>query len=171
MKALFLKSIATLLFLSIFLFPAGCTKPDNRLFSIEKNDLYGYADARGDTVVGCQYTLCFTDTITRIGFVADQHGRISCLDNQGKFLFFVFAYDNGPDNPSEGLFRIIGQDGRMGYADTLGHIVIEPRYKFAHPFVNGRAKVADRGSVVIEGSPNGDRHETWVSEKWYHISR
>lgn len=149
----------------------GCVKPDSRLFSVESNELYGYVNAKGDTVVDCQYILCFTDTITRIGFVVDQDARIRCFDNQGKFLFFVFAYDNGPDEPSDGLFRIVGSDGRIGYADTLGHIVIAPKYKFAYPFVKGKAKVADEGHTVIDRDSYGDKHETWVSDKWYYISR
>lgn len=170
MKIFIWKNITRILLVASLSF-VGCAKSDHRIYSVEKNDLYGYVNAHGDTVVKCLYTLCFTDTITRIGFVADQDARIRCFDNQGKFLFFVLAYDNGPDEPSEGLFRIVGNDGRIGYADTLGNIVIAPQYKFAYPFVKGKAKVADRGHTVIDRAPYGDEHETWVSDKWYYITR
>ena len=45
-------------------------------------------------------------------------GRIRCIDHCGKFLFYVFPYDNGPDYPSDGLIRIVDEKGLIGYEDT-----------------------------------------------------
>ena len=52
-----------------------------------------------------------------------------------------FHYDNGPDYVREGLYRIVDDRGRMGYADESGRVVIAPRFAFALPFEDGKAKV------------------------------
>lgn len=93
--------------ISIALFFTNCAHTDSRLFVAEKNNLYGYVNAKGDTVVACKYLCSYTDTIVRIGFVGDNSGKIRCIDNKGNMLFYVFNFDNGPDYPSEGYFRII----------------------------------------------------------------
>lgn len=38
--------------LCITLLFAGCGNTDSRLYVVEKNDLYGYVNAKGDTVIG-----------------------------------------------------------------------------------------------------------------------
>ena len=76
-------------------------KEDDRLFAIEKDELYGYSNAKGDTVIDCVFPLVYTDTITRIGFVSDSIGHIKCFNHKGKYLFDIFKYDNGPDYPSK----------------------------------------------------------------------
>ena len=43
------------------------------------------------------------------------------LDKTGSVLFTIFPFDNGPDYPSEGLFRII-EDGRIGFANEHGKL-------------------------------------------------
>ena len=113
--------------------------------------------------------MVYTDTITQIGFVADNTGKIKCFNHKGEYLFDVFKYDNGPDYPSEGLFRIVDKEGLIGFADTIGNLVIPPRYRFAYPFTNGKAKVTDTGKLLID-SQDIDRHEYWQSDKWYFIS-
>lgn len=95
-------------------------KEDSSLFVIEKDGRYGYVNAKGDTIIDCVYPWVYTDTIVRIGFVVDHAGHIQCFNNKGKYLFDVFKYDNGPDAPKEGLFRIMNKNGLMGFADTIG---------------------------------------------------
>lgn len=146
-------------------------KEDDRRFAIEKDGLYGYSNAKGDTVIDRVFPLVYTDTITRIGFVADSIGQIKCFNHKGKYLFDVFKYDNGPDYPSEGLFRIVDKEGLIGFADTMGNLIIPPKYRFAYPFKSGEAKVTDKGTLLVD-SQDIDRHEYWQSGKykWYFIS-
>ena len=147
----------------------SCGETENRLFVVERNNLYGYINPKGDTVIDCRYPLTYTDTISKIGFVADNEGNVRCFDNRGKFLFYVFKYDNGPDYPCEGYFRIVDKNGLVGFADTLGNIIITPKYRFAYPFSDGKAKVTDTGKLVIE-KQSLDNHTYWLSDKWYFIS-
>lgn len=145
---------------------ACCTRtPDEKLFVVEDNGLFGYVSESGDTVIPCMYPFAYTDTINHIGFVAEGNGKIVCLDKKGNKLFNVFKYDNGPDYPQEGLFRIIDEDGAIGFADTLGTVIIPPSYKFAFPFKDGKAKVTYEGQSVSNGE-----YTVWESSSWTFIN-
>ena len=130
-----------------------------------------YLDERGDTIVPYgRYKFCQTDTIRNIGFVYEnkQNARIVCIDNQGKELFYVFKCDNGPDYISEGLFRIMDENGLIGFADSSGNVVIKPQFKFAFPFEESKAKVTFTGEQ--KAIFNGEHYE-WVSNEWQYINR
>ena len=96
-----------------------------------------YLNEQGDTIVPYgKYRYCQTDTIKKPGFVYEhkpKDARIICINNAGKELFYVFKYDNDPDYIQEGLFRIMNEDGLVGFADSLGNVVIKPQFKFAYP--------------------------------------
>ena len=130
-----------------------------------------YLNEQGDTIVPYgKYKFCQTDTIQDIGFVYEnkQDARIVCIDNQGKELFYVFKYDNGPDYIREGLFRIMDDEELIGFADSLGNVVIKPQFKFAFPFEDGKAKVTLTGEQ--KAMPDGEHHE-WKSNKWQYINK
>ncbi len=91
------------------------------------------------------------------GFVAYNAG--------GERLFVVYPYDNGPDYPSEGLFRIM-EKGRIGFADTTGRVVIPPRFTAVFPFREGRAAFCVGCTTVREGE-----HRRWQGGKWGFIDR
>lgn len=132
-----------------------------------------YLNEQGDTIVQYgRYKFCQTDTIRDIGFVYEnkQDARIICIDNQGKELFYAFQYDNGADYVREGLFRITDDKGLIGFADTLGNIVIKPQFKFAFPFKNGKAKVTFSGESKDVPDSNGEEHY-WNSSDWFYIDK
>lgn len=132
-----------------------------------------YLNEQGDTIVQYgRYKFCQTDTIRDIGFVYEnkQDARIICIDNQGKELFYAFQYDNGADYVREGLFRITDDKGLIGFADTLGNIVIKPQFKFAFPFKNGKAKVTFSGESKDVPDSNGEEHY-WDSSDWFYIDK
>lgn len=80
--------------------------------------------------------------------------------------YSVFQYDNGDDYLCEGLRRIVDKHGRIGFADSIGNVVITPKYAFAFPFEDGRAKATFTGESVAEGE-----HSRWVSSDWFYIDR
>lgn len=135
---------------------------------LSTGDSICYLNAQKDTVIPFGvYTYCGSDKITQIGFVQKQ-GKIICLNNRGQELFEVFQYDNGPDYPSEGLFRIVDKDGKIGFADTTGHVVITPQFAFAYPFADGKAEVTKEGKPQPIGK---DGYSTWKSKNWYYINK
>lgn len=95
--------------------------------------------------------------IDKLGFVA--------TDKKGEFLFEIFPYDNGPDYPSEGFIRI-RENGKIGYANLDGDIVIPPSFQFAYPFQNGYALICKGGMLIKDGE-----HSEWKDAKWGAIDK
>ena len=85
-------------------------------------------------------------------------------------LFYVVECDNGPDYVKEGLFRSMDEKGLMGFADSSGHIIITPQFKFAYPFEGGKAKVTFTGKQKVVSGSDGEKHY-WDSEEWRYINR
>lgn len=84
--------------------------------------------------------------------------------------YSAFQYDNGDDYLQDGLYRIVDERGRIGYADEKGNTIITPRFAFGFPFENGKAKVTDSGKEKeVEGS-RGEYHY-WESDDWYYIDK
>ena len=133
-----------------------------------------YLNERGDTIVPYgKYRYCQTDTIKKIGFVYEnkpKDARIICINDAGKELFYVFKYDNGPDYIQEGLFRIMNEDGLVGFADSLGNVIIEPQFKFAYPFKGGKTKATLKGERKVVPESDGEKHY-WESGTWFYIDK
>ena len=98
--------------------------------------------------------------------MVEQDQKWVVVDEQKTVLYDVFIYDNGPDAPADGLYRIV-KDGKIGYADaSTNAIVIEPKYDCAFPFENGKAKVSTNCKTVQEGD-----HGIWESDAWQFIDK
>lgn len=96
----------------------------------------------------------------------EQDHKWVVVDEQKNVLYDVFIYDNGPDAPADGLYRIV-KDGKIGYADAgTNAIVIEPQYDCAYPFENGKAKVSTNCQTVKDGE-----YDVWESEDWQFIDK
>lgn len=101
------------------------------------------------------------------GIIAGLSLFVTSCQSGGKYA--VYQYDNGDDYFSEGLQRIVDKDGKIGFRDSIGKIVIPPRYAFAFPFNEGYAKVTDSGhSEAVD--KRGEYHQ-WISDTWYYIDK
>ena len=129
------------------------------------NDKYGYVNTKGDTVVPLgKYPMCYTETFAQMAIVASDK-KLIAINRNMETLFEVFIFDNGPDNISDGVFRII-KNKKIGYADADGHILIEPKFGCAYPFELGKAMVSDSCTTVSDGE-----HKRWLSRKWYYVDK
>ena len=130
-------------------------------------DEHGYKNQKGETIIPSgKYALCFTDTFKTYAFVLKPHAGLVAIDRQENVLYQVFSIDNGPDNASDGLFRII-KNSKIGFANSLtGKVIIKPQFDCAWPFRNGVAKVSLECTKVQDGE-----YSTWVSDKWYYIDK
>lgn len=100
-----------------------------------------YKDLQGKTVIkNKEYIIAFTDSISSIGFVGTKKGKIICVDNAGKELFEVYKVDNGPDYVCDGMFRIVGKDSKIGFADTCGVIIIPTCFFVCYSFQQWRSQ-------------------------------
>ena len=71
-------------------------------------DESGYKNQNGDIVIPSgKYIRCFTDTFRTYAIVVKPNSGFVAIDRQEKILYEVFPFDNGPDEPSDGLFRIL----------------------------------------------------------------
>ncbi|OOQ58943.1 hypothetical protein BC343_09460 [Mucilaginibacter pedocola] len=113
-----------------------------------------------------KYLMCFTDTFKAYAIASKPKEGFVAIDRKENVLFKVFPFDNGPDDPSEGYFRIKGDDNKIGFADSTGNVVISPQYGCAFSFENGRAKVSDACTTIVDGE-----HSIWKSDNWYYINK
>jgi hypothetical protein len=128
---------------------------------------YGYRNEAGKIEIPFgKYSYCFTDTFRKYAIVLDSGRGFVAIDRQFRVLYDVFIFDNGPDYPSDGLFRI-KSDSKIGYADeNNGKIAVKPQFACGYPFENGVAKVA----LHCETKKSGE-HSTWVSDEWFYINK
>ena len=125
---------------------------DSKLYvyipDIEKDEtVSGYMDSNGKIVIPAgKYANTFTAEFDKIAFVAIK-GRqgVYAIDRKEKVLFEVYNYMGFPDDVSNGLFRII-ENGKIGFANMDGQIVIKPQFQFVYPFTdNGFAIFCKNG--------------------------
>jgi hypothetical protein len=152
--------------MSSLLLIASCQQKEPYLFRVQQEEAQGYINEKGDTVIALgKYPYCFTDTAKGFAIVVDKQNKLVGIDPRENVLFEVYMFDNGPDYVSEGLFRII-KDGKIGYANAQGEIVIPPQYTCAHPFEHGKAQVATVCQTIRDGE-----HWYWESEAWMYIDK
>lgn len=87
-------------------------------------------------------------------------------DERHSKRYSAFQFDNGDDYIVDGMYRIVDEQGRIGYANEKGNTVITPRFKFAYPFEGGKARVTDSGIKIQDGE-----HWFWDSNDWYFIDK
>lgn len=145
--------------------------PNDTLFRVYKGDLYelgvpsGYVNQKGDTIVPIgKYQYCFLDTVITYGVVGNI-SEIYAIDQKENRLYEVYWFDNGPDYVKNGLFRI-KRNGKIGYANNIGKIVIEPQFDCASSFENEKAKVTFDCELKKDGE-----YSSMQSENWFYIDK
>lgn len=149
----------------------SCSEPKSDYLVKVDNDpgsmgTAGYATVDGKMIIPIgKYFICFSDTLKNFAIVMTHDKRLIGINRNEKELFEVFWFDNGPDYVSDGLFRIV-KDGKIGYADATGKIVINPQYDCAEPFEHGVAKVSTNCTRI-----KGEEHVMWESDQWETIRK
>ena len=143
-------TIILLVFISINI----CAQ-DNKLYiywpDFDKDEtICGYVDSNGEIVIPAgKYPNIFTAEFDKIAFVLlkDKKG-VYAIDRSEKILFQICSFEFGPDIISNGLFRII-ENGKIGFANMNGEIVIKPNWEFIFPFQeNGLAIFCEKGNWI-----------------------
>ena len=135
-------------------------------FNDSITDKCGYKNEKGEIVIQPgKYNACFTDTFRAYAIVVKRDSGFVAIDRQENVLYEVYPYDNGPDYPVDGLFRMIANN-KMGFAESAtGKVVIPPQFDCAYPFENGVAKVSIDCKIQSEGE-----HTAWLSDRWFYIN-
>jgi WG containing repeat len=103
----------------------------------------------------------------------DRHGLAVVLSNREGWMYVdrtgrvvitgVARMDNWADEFHDGLVRVV-KNGRWGFADRKGHIVIAPIYDGALDFENGRATVCRGCKTTSDGE-----HSWFTGGQWYEL--
>lgn len=132
----------------LFIFLTISTYPQ-QLKAFEVNDRWGYKDENGKTVLLPIYLFALDFNKAGTTAVFTDSGWVY-IDKKGAVLFSVLAFDNGADYLSCGLSRFT-ENGKIGYFNESGRIVISPLFDFAFPFKNGSALVCSECLTVKNG--------------------
>ena len=166
-----MRTYSKFILLVIFSFPSNISFGQSKHDFLQRivdtaNDQYGYVNTNGDTTIPFnKYTICYTDKFYNFAIVSTHDKGIIGIDRNEQILFNVYVFDNGPDYPSNGLFRIV-KSGKIGYADNNGNIIIQPQFDGAYPFKNGKAKVGQGCTTQKEGE-----HSSWTGGHWFIIDK
>lgn len=139
-----------------------------------KDSLVGVKNQNGKIIVPAQFKV-FSDlkdgelvkgeTIYFDGFKNDEKpGKNEwgyVYDRKGNFLYKPFFYDNGADYFSEGARRFV-KNGKVGFVDRNGTVIIKPEHDFVSPFNYGYAAFCDG----CDWEKTKDEHKAIVGGSW-----
>lgn len=150
---------------------SGILADENDFVTVAQSEdwLYGYINIDGDWVIAPTYATAFTFTDNR-ATVCTEDGEWLIIDKRGQVIarlpedIEIVTTDETTGKTIHQERIIIYKDGKYGFADTEGNIVVEPKYSYQpHDFSDGRALVnfaddsekwgyIDRdGNTVVEG--------------------
>jgi hypothetical protein len=165
---IFFKVIITVLLLAFTAIDSSCQTSKKYLYRIANTTTgeYGYINAKGDTIIPVgKYDMCFTEKFDKLAIVIAKGQGLVGINRNENILFNVYIVDNGPDYPSNELFRIV-QNGKIGYANLKGQIIIAPQFDCAYPFKKGKAEVGKGCETKADGE-----HHYWTGGQWYTINK
>jgi hypothetical protein len=111
-----------------------------RLVPFEQNEMWGYKTSSGEILIQPKFAVAEDFTAEGIAAIADAKGW-AYIDRKGNILVRPVNYDNGPDPFEEGLARYVADDGKIGFFNKKGKVVIQPQFGGASYFHDGLAAV------------------------------
>lgn len=137
------------------------------ILAYEDGGKYGYRNLAGEVVIEPRYIHALNFLETGIGAVVDDKGW-AYIDISGKVVLRPVTVDNGPDYFKEGLARFF-EDGKMGFFDRTGRIVVPARFEWIAPFSDGRARFCE-GCAKKPEDEHGE-HFRMTGKRWGYIDR
>jgi hypothetical protein len=131
-----------------------------------------YIGINGDSIIPFgKYAHFGTDTLFYFASVIEHPndsvwGRRIAIDRNQNILFDMVIFDNGPEEFHDGLLRVL-RNGKMGYANKFGQVVIPCKYDYARWFENGLAEVTLKAREYIDM----DEHRRVESDEWFTINK
>lgn len=163
-----------LLIISLIPMISFSQKKDVLKYFISKDSLVGVKNQDGKIIVPAQFIIFSNiendelvkgETIHFDGSKKDEEREKNAwgyvYDRKGNFLYQPFLYDNGADYFEEGVRRFV-KNGKVGFADRNGKIVIEPIHDFVSQFNFGYASFCDG----CDWEKTDDEHKAIVGGDW-----
>ncbi|MBZ5516641.1 MAG: WG repeat-containing protein [Acidobacteriia bacterium] len=135
-----------------------------RLTPFERDGLWGYKDIQGKVMIKPQFEMAEEFSAEGVAPVVDGNGW-AYINASGKVVIRPFVVDNGPDYFTEGLARFT-REGKFGFFNKWGRVVIAPKFDFAAPFAEGLAAFCQG----CREEPSGE-HRLVKGGKWGFINR
>lgn len=116
-------------------------KTEGRIL-VARDGKYGFLDEKGNEVIPCQYEAAglFNEDRTNVTL----NGKCGIIDSKGKVILPIQFDNSGYRGEAyryhDGL-ALIEKDGKYGYADKEGNLVVYPCFDNAYQFANGLAPV------------------------------
>jgi len=147
-----MKSKYWIIFIFLLFLILSCVstqKNSGPLIPFEEGNVWGYRNARGETILEPRFIIAGPFNAHGIAAVVDEKGWVY-IDSRGRAVIRPYVFDNGPDDFREGLARV-RMKGKFGFFNESGTVTIKPGYDFAGPFQNGRAPVCEGCREEREG--------------------
>jgi WG containing repeat len=131
-----------------------------------------FIDENNDTIIPFgKYAYYGTDSLEFYANVIEHpndstYGRQIAIDRNQNVLFDLVMFDNGPEPFNENLMRVL-RNGKMGYANKFGQIIIPCVYDYAKWFENGKAEVTYNAKEYFDL----DDHKRVESDEWFVIDK
>ncbi|NMM50801.1 WG repeat-containing protein [Marinigracilibium pacificum] len=131
-----------------------------------------YINNHGDTIIPLgRYSYYGTDTLKYFANVIEHPndstwGRMVAIDRNQNILFDLVMFDNGPEPFKDGMLRV-SRNGKMGFANKFGQVVIPCDYEYARWFENGIAEV----TFDVKEVSRDDEHSMVESDEWFEIDK
>ncbi|HEU0110712.1 MAG TPA: WG repeat-containing protein [Flavisolibacter sp.] len=174
--------LTTFLLITCLAAPCQETKYIYSVSDTSQTSAYSYylVNAKGDTLKKLpkdKYFIIMNDRAEKF-FVAGIKGYKSwqAIDKDENILFQVYNISYGeptPDYLRNGYIRIVDSTGKIGFADRMGNIVIQPQFAFATSFDSKHAIIAmDCKFIFNEHEHEGDCvHPSLECRQWGFIDR
>lgn len=159
-----MKALFALVLLSLLLTACPACPKTEKLISFEDKvtGLYGFKNAKQEIVIPAQFQSVSEPKADDSLIEVVKENKFYRMDKKGKLAFESFFYDNAWDYYEEGLARFV-LNGKIGFHDAKGHVVIQANYDFAMPFENGSSAVCIGCTSYI---PEGEEHSEMKGGKW-----
>lgn len=115
-----------------------------KLFAFEdkKIQLFGFKNQKGVIAILPQFQNVTDSAQDEDLIPVVKNGIFYRMDEAGNLKFESVFYDNAWDYYEEGLARFV-KNGKVGFHDKKGNIVISPQFDFARSFTNGYSVVCN----------------------------
>ncbi len=141
---------------------AAAGRAGNTPTPFKENEKYGYKDAHGKVIIAPVFIIANEFSKEGIASVLDQDGW-AFINMTGDIIVRPFVIDNGPDYFLEGVARFT-LNGKFGFFNIMGEIVIEPQFDFASSFHESLAAFCHGCSQKSQGE-----HHIIQGGKWGYI--
>lgn len=135
------------------------------LTAFEQDEKWGYRDEQNKVVIKPQFIMANDFSEQGIASAIDQQGW-AYINKDGLVILRPFVFDNGPDYFVEGLARFV-QQGKMGFFNEKGEIIIPAQFDFVWPFSEGTANFC----MGCKEVPFDGEHHMVTGGQWGKIDK